>query len=481
VSELNRSTISELKSLIRRGEIDTSDILQDIERAITADNAHDYPLNAYTSFDVSLIKKAVTECAIGRGAIGETLLGGVPIAVKDLINVRGGATTCASDILREYNSPYDATAVSYMKNQGGVPAGKLNMDEFAMGSSNENTAFGLVRNPHDRNRIPGGSSGGAASAVAADLAVAALASDTGGSIRQPASMCGVFGLKPTYGRVSRYGLVAYASSLDQIGTVTKTVADAALLLQAVSGHDKRDSTSARDAVPVFSEAVGKSVRGKTIGIPDEYYEEGLDDDVRSLVETGVGLLRDAGAATKKINLSHTRYAIATYYIIATAEASSNLARFDGIRYGTRFSSSDDLIQMYRENRSRGFGSEVKRRILLGTFTLSSGYYDAYYIKAQKARTLIQKDFTDAFKDVDIIATPVSPVPAWEIGEKMDDPLQMYLSDIYTVPVNLAGLPAASVPCGKTPDGLPVGLHIIAPHFREDVLFTAAHVVEEGFK
>ena len=479
MSNLNTSTIIELKELICKEKVLTSDIVEDIQSAIEEDAAHELPLNTYTSFDMPLIKEAVEESGVENGALHDTLLGGVPIAVKDLINVRGGPTTCGSNILKDYRSPYDATAVLYMKNNGGIPAGKLNMDEFAMGSSNENTAFGIVRNPHDRKRIPGGSSGGAASAVAADLSIAALASDTGGSIRQPASMCGVFGLKPTYGRVSRYGLVAYASSLDQIGPITKTVADAALLLQAISGHDVRDSTSASEKVPPFSDAVEKSTKGMKVGIPDEYFGEGLDDEVRRLVDRGIDLLQKSGATTKKINLSHTRYAIATYYIIATAEASSNLARFDGIRYGTRFSSSEELIQMYRENRSRGFGREVKRRILLGTFTLSSGYYDAYYLKAQKARTLIQKDFADAFGEVDIIATPVSPVPAWEIGEMVNDPLQMYLSDIYTVPVNLAGVPAASVPCGKTSKGLPVGLQIVAPHFREDVLFTAAQVVEEG--
>jgi aspartyl-tRNA(Asn)/glutamyl-tRNA(Gln) amidotransferase subunit A len=479
VSNLNTSTITELKRLIREGKICSSDIVGDIWMAIEEDASHELPLNTYTSFDMSLVERAVEESGAEKGALQDTVLGGVPIAVKDLINVRGGPTTCGSNILREYRSPYDATAVVYMKENGGIPAGKLNMDEFAMGSSNENTAFGLVRNPHDRNRIPGGSSGGAASAVAAHLAVAALASDTGGSIRQPASMCGVFGLKPTYGRVSRYGLVAYASSLDQIGTISKTVADAALLLQSIAGHDTRDSTSAKVAVPSFGDAVGKSIRGMKVGIPEEYFGEGLDDEVRQLVDRGIKMLQESGATAKKINLKHTRYAIATYYIIATAEASSNLARFDGIRYGTRFSASDDLIQMYRENRSKGFGSEVKRRILLGTFALSSGYYDAYYLKAQKARTLIQKDFTDAFEEVDIIATPVSPVPAWEIGEMMDDPLQMYLSDIYTVPVNLAGVPAASVPCGKSSKGLPVGLHLIAPHFREDVLLTASRVIEEA--
>jgi aspartyl-tRNA(Asn)/glutamyl-tRNA(Gln) amidotransferase subunit A len=471
---LNTRTLVELRELLSRGAIDTRDILADLETAIEEDSAHERPLNAYISFDAAAAGEAIADCRRDG-----TLLGGVPIAVKDLINVRGGATTCGSGILREYVSPYEATAVSYMKHNGGVPAGKLNMDEFAMGSSNENSAFGVVRNPHDRSKIPGGSSGGAAAAVAADLAVAALGTDTGGSIRQPASMCGVFGIKPTYGRVSRYGLVAYASSLDQIGTLSKTVMDGALLLEAVAGHDPLDSTSAREDVPGFSAHVGADLDGIRVGIPDEYFGEGLDGEVRSCIERGVAVLERSGAKTRKISLRYTRYAIATYYIIATAEASSNLARFDGIRYGTRSVRTDDLIQLYRENRSRGFGREVKRRILLGTFTLSSGYYDAYYLKAQKARTLIQRDFEEAFGEVDLLVTPVSPVPAWDIGQMVDDPLQMYLSDVYTVPVNLAGLPGASVPCGTTSAGLPVGLQLIAPHFREEDIFRAAAAVEEG--
>jgi aspartyl-tRNA(Asn)/glutamyl-tRNA(Gln) amidotransferase subunit A len=472
---LNELTIEGLREKLASHEISTVDILRDIDKAVELDSKNEQPLNVYIDFKCPRIEK---EAKAAR-ALEDTLLMGVPIAVKDLINVRGSATTCGSNILREYISPYDATAVKLLRDRGGVPAGKLNLDEFAMGSSNETSAFGPVRNPHDRTRVPGGSSGGAASAVAANLAVATLATDTGGSIRQPASMCGVFGIKPTYGRVSRYGLVAYASSLDQIGPITKTVMDGALLLQAVSGHDDRDSTSAPEPVPVFTETVKKGVRGMRVGVPDEYYGEGLDDEVRLHVRRAVTILERAGAEIKKINLQYTRYAIATYYIIATAEASSNLARFDGIRYGTRFTDTDDLHQLYRENRSRGFGKEVKRRILLGTFTLSSGYYDAYYLKAQKARTRILEDFKTAFKDVDIIVTPVSPIPAWEIGKMLDDPLQMYLADVYTVPVNLAGLPAASVPCGKTEAGLPVGAQIIARHFMEGDVFRAAYVVEEG--
>ena len=480
MSGLNTETIASLREPLRKGDIDTFDIVNDIKRAIDQDAQHVQPLNAYIRFDMDLIGREIEESKARQPALRDTLLGGVPIAVKDLINVMGGTTTCASNILREYVSPYDATAVQNMKRCGGIPAGKLNMDEFAMGSSNENSAFGVVRNPFNRSKIPGGSSGGAACAVAADLAIAALGSDTGGSIRQPASMCGVFGIKPTYGRVSRYGLVAYASSLDQIGTFAKTVADGALLLEAISGHDVCDSTSAREAVPRFSEYVGREIKGLRIGIPDEYFGEGLDKEVRNCIHRGIKVLEEAGARIRKISLKYTRYAIATYYIIATAEASSNLARFDGIRYGTRSVETDDLIDLYHENRSKGFGEEVKRRILLGTFTLSSGYYDAYYLKAQKARTLVQRDFHDAFREVDLIVTPVSPIPAWDIGVMVDDPLQMYLADVYTVPVNLAGLPGASVPCGRTADGLPVGLQLIAPLFREDEIFRAASVVEEGF-
>jgi len=472
---LNELTIEELTRMLSSREVSTFDIIHDLQEVIERDNKNELPLNVYTDFSMASIEEELKDAH----RYSNTLLQGVPIGIKDLINVHGTATSCGSNILREYISPYDATAVSYLRERGGVPVGKLNMDEFAMGSSNETSVFGPVRNPHDRMRIPGGSSGGAASAVAADLAIAALATDTGGSIRQPACMCGVFGIKPTYGRVSRYGLVAYASSLDQIGPVTKTVTDGALLLQAVSGHDAKDSTSARKSVADFPKSVTKGVKGMRVGVPEEYFGEGLDDEVRAHVLNAVELLRHAGAEVKKINLRYTRYAIATYYIIATAEASSNLARFDGIRYGTRASDTDDLQRMYCENRSSGFGREVKRRILLGTFTLSSGYYDAYYLKAQKARTCILEDFKSAFSDIDIIVTPVSPIPAWEIGKMLDDPLQMYLADVYTVPVNLAGLPAASVPCGKTDAGLPVGAQIIARHFKEEDVFRAAYVVEEA--
>lgn len=481
-------TIEKLQGLLEKREITPADILRDLWKAVESDNRSANPLNAYIRFDLNEIEPEAEHYL--KYGDGNTPLGGIPIGVKDIINVKGTPTTCASLILKRYVSPYDATAVSFLKKNGGIPAGKLNMDEFAMGSSSEHSAFGAVRNPYDRGKIAGGSSGGAAAAVAGNLAVAALGSDTGGSIRQPASMCGVFGIKPTYGRVSRYGLVAYASSFDQIGTITKSVKDGALLLKAISGYDPKDSTSAREEVQDFPAAVGKGVRGLKIGIPEEYFDtgitgnagngtgSGLDGEVRALVERAVSLLEEAGAVVKKINLLYTKYAIATYYIIATAEASSNLARFDGIRYGGKFADGVDLDRLYKENRRQGFGSEVKRRILLGTFTLSSGYYDAYYLKAQRARTVIREDFKKAFRDVELIAAPVSPVPAWDIGKLLDDPLQMYLADIYTVPVNLAGLPAASVPCGNTAKNLPVGLQLIGNYFMETDIFRAARVVEE---
>lgn len=471
---LNELTIEQSKEMLNKKEISTMDIVNDIKSAIDQEAKHEFPLNTYISFDIDQIKREVDNFEGGK----ESLLCRVPIAIKDIINVVDTHTTCGSKILKDYKSPYDATAITYMRRNGGIPAGKLNMDEFAMGSSNETSYFGVVRNPYDRGKIPGGSSGGAASAVAADLAIAALCSDTGGSIRQPASMCGIFGIKPTYGRVSRYGLIAYASSFDQIGPITKTVMDGAILLDAVSGYDSKDSTSARERPVRFMDYVGKGVSDLKIGVPDEYFGEGLHDEIRYNVERGITILKEAGARIKNINLRYTRYAIACYYIIATAEASSNLARFDGIRYGSRFVETNDLETLYKKDRSIGFGREVKRRILLGTFALSSGYYDAYYLKAQKARTLICEDFREAFKDVDVIVTPVSPIPAWDIGKLINNPLEMYLSDIYTVPVNLAGLPSASVPCGKTARGLPVGLQLIASHFNEADIFRAAGVVEE---
>jgi len=470
---LNELSLAELRKKLKSGEVTPAEIVEDIYDAIERDRENESPLNAYISFDLNRIEEYIK-----KDFWRDTLLEGVPIGIKDVINVKGENTTCGSKILDRYISPYDATSIIHLKKNGGIPCGKLNMDEFAMGSSNENSAFGAVRNPHDRTRVPGGSSGGPAAAVAGNLAIAALGSDTGGSIRQPASMCGVFGIKPTYGRVSRYGLVAYASSFDQIGPITKTVEDGAILLNCIAGFDSKDSTSADEPVPNFQSYLDKGVKGLVAGIPEEYFGEGLDPEVRERIEQGIKILEEAGIRTKRLSLAYTKYAVATYYIIATAEASSNLARFDGIRYGRWFVETDDLQELYKINRSSGFGKEVKRRIMLGTFTLSSGYYDAYYLKAQKARTLIREDFKRAFDEVQLILTPVSPVPAWEIGKLVDDPLKMYLSDIYTVPVNLAGLPASSVPCGKTKEGLPVGLQIIANHFREDLIFRASRVVEK---
>ncbi|MCZ6636150.1 MAG: Asp-tRNA(Asn)/Glu-tRNA(Gln) amidotransferase subunit GatA [bacterium] len=409
------------------------------------------------------------------------VLAGVPIALKDTLCTKGLRTTCASKILENFIPPYDATAVARLRSSGAILIGKLNMDEFAMGSSNENSAFGPTRNPHDTTRVAGGSSGGSAAAVAAGQVPLTLGSDTGGSIRLPASFCGVVGLKPTYGRVSRYGLIAYASSLDQIGPLAANVADTARLLNVISGHDPNDSTCADVPVPDHTACLTRGVEGLKIGLPREYFSEGLDEEVKKAVLKGVEILEQAGATVQEISIpvaGHPAYSIAAYYIIATAEASSNLSRYDGVKYGFR-SESDDLIEMYNQTRSQGFGREVKRRIMLGTYALSAGYYDAYYLKAQRVRTLIQKDFDTAFQSCDLLASPVSPTPAFQVGEKIDDPLQMYLSDIYTVSVNLAGIPGISVPCGQSSNGLPIGLQLLGKAFDEETLLQAASVVEQG--
>jgi len=402
-------------------------------------------------------------------------LAGVPIAVKDVIVTKGVRTTCGSRLLERYIPPYDATAVTRLERAGGVIIGKTNCDEFAMGSSNENSAFGPVRNPWAADRVSGGSSGGSAAAVAQGTAVVALGSDTGGSVRQPASFCGVVGVTPTYGRVSRYGLVAFASSLDHIGTFGRTVADAALLLQAVAGRDECDATSAFAPVPDYRAQLDGNVRGLKIGLPREYFE-GLASETGDLIMKGVDALRGLGCEIREISLPATKYAVACYYIIATAEASSNLARYDGVRYTTR-AEAETLSDMYRSTRGAGFGAECKRRIMLGTYVLSHGYYDAYYLKAQKVRALIADDFRKAFAEVDAIVTPVSPSPAFKIGEKIDDPLEMYLSDIYTITGDLAGIPCMSVPCGKTAAGLPVGMQILTKHFDEAGMFRLAEAFE----
>jgi aspartyl-tRNA(Asn)/glutamyl-tRNA(Gln) amidotransferase subunit A len=414
-------------------------------------------------------------------AKGEELppLGGVPIGIKDVMVTRGVRTTAGSKILGNYIPPYDCTAVARLEAAGALVLGKLNCDEFAMGSSNENSAWRPVHNPRDLSRVPGGSSGGSAAAVAADMAVAALGSDTGGSIRQPASFCGVVGLMPTYGRVSRYGLIAFASSLDRIGPLTKTVRDAAIVLRAIAGRDPMDATSAEVPVPDYVAEMEKPVRELKLGVAKEYFGEGLDSEVRKSVEAAIQRLAGSGCEIVPVSLPHTEYAIPTYYIVATAEASSNLARFDGVRYGYRADDARTLSEMYRRSRDHGFGAEVKRRIMLGTYALSAGYYDAYYLKAQRVRTLLFRDFEEAFKKVDAILTPTSPTAAFKVGEKVDDPLSMYLADIFTVTADLAGIPGISVPCGETKENLPVGLQILGKHFDEATILRVAHAYEQA--
>ena len=406
-------------------------------------------------------------------------LAGVPVAIKDVMSTRGVRTTAGSKILANYIPPYDCTAVVRMETAGAVILGKTNCDEFAMGSSNENSAFRPVRNPRDLDRVPGGSSGGSAAAVAANMAVVALGSDTGGSIRQPASFCGVVGLMPTYGRVSRYGLIAFASSLDHIGPLTRTVKDAAIVLRAIAGRDPMDSTSANLPVPDYAADLEKPVRGLKVGVAKEYFGDGLDDEVRHAVVSAIDKLKTLGCEVVPVSLPHTPYAIPTYYLIATAEASANLARYDGVRYGYRAASVKSLSEMYRRSRDEGFGAEVKRRIILGTYALSTGYYDAYYLKAQKVRTLLTRDFDQAFSKVDAIVTPTSPTAAFRLGEKSNDPLAMYLADIYTVTADLAGIPGISIPCGITKDKLPIGLQILGKHFDEATILRLAHAYEQA--
>ena len=406
-------------------------------------------------------------------------LTGVPLAIKDNMCTQGIKTTCASKILEHFIPPYDATVVKQLKKEHSVLLGKANMDEFAMGSSTENSRFNVTRNPWNPETIPGGSSGGSAAAVAADACIAALGSDTGGSIRQPAACCGVVGMKPTYGRISRYGLVAFGSSLDQIGPITKDVEDCAILLNAIAGHDPLDSTSIDLPIPDYRKALVKEIKGWTLGVPQEFFVEGMDPQVEEQVGQAIRVLEGLGARVQEISLPHTGYAVATYYIICTAEASSNLARYDGVKYGFRSPGAKELMEMYQETRSEGFGPEVKRRIMLGTYVLSSGYYDAYYRKASQVRTLIKEDFEKAFAECDVIITPTSPTPAFRLGEKMEDPLQMYLSDIFTISVNLAGVPAISIPCGFSKEGLPIGLQIIGRHLEEEKIIQAAYAFEQN--
>jgi aspartyl-tRNA(Asn)/glutamyl-tRNA(Gln) amidotransferase subunit A len=407
----------------------------------------------------------------------------IPIAIKDILCIKGEETTCASRILKGFHAPYDATVVEKVKKSGGTILGMVNMDEFAFGSSCETSCYGPTFNPWNLQCVPGGSSGGSAAAVAADEAIWALGSDTGGSIRQPASFCGIVGLKPTYGRVSRYGLIAFASSLDQIGPLTKDVRDCALLMNIIAGYDERDSTSVNEPVPDYTKALVSDVRGLKIGIPKEAFVEGLDSEVRRSVEDAIDLLKKLGAVIKEVSLPHTPYAVATYYIVATAEASSNLARFDGVRFGLRKQPGsvrkNALVDMYEETRAAGFGDEAKRRIMLGTYALSSGYYDAYYLRGQKVRTLIKNDLDTVFKGCDVIVTPTAPTVAFKVGEKISDPLSMYLSDIYTIPANLAGIPSISIPCGFSKSGLPIGFQMMAPAFEEEMLLRISYTYEQN--
>jgi len=434
--------------------------------------------NAYLSFcpERALAAAAKVDAKLAAGEDAGPLAG-TPVAIKDVILTQGVRTTCGSRLLEHFIPPYDATAVERIERAGGVIVGKTNCDEFAMGSSNENSAYGPVRNPAAPDRVSGGSSGGSAAAVAQGTAVVALGSDTGGSIRQPASFCGVVGMTPTYGRVSRYGLTAFASSLDHIGPLARTVTDAALTLQAMAGRDEMDATSAAAPVPDIVPQLDGNVKGMKIGLPREYFE-GLGGGTAERIERGIGVLKALGCEVREIGLPTTKYAVACYYIIATAEASSNLARYDGVRY-TRRNEADTLTGMYRATRGEGFGAECKRRIMLGTYVLSAGYYDAYYLKAQKVRRLIAEDFRKAFEEVDAVVTPVSPFPAFRLGEKLSDPLEMYLSDIYTITGDLAGIPCMSVPCGKTPEGLPVGMQILSRHFDEPGMFRLAYAFEQA--
>ena len=472
--ENKRITIDELHDAYRSGAETAVSVADRFLRRIDELNP---ALNAFLTVtrESALADAEASDARIARGEPFRPLEG-VPVAVKDNMVTEGVRTTCGSRILGDYLPPYTATAVARLRDAGAVVLGKTNLDEFAMGSSNENSAFGPVRNPWDEARVPGGSSGGSAVAVAAGLAVAALGSDTGGSIRQPASLCGVVGLKPTYGRVSRYGLVAFGSSLDQIGPFANSVADAARVLGVIAGHDALDSTSSEAPVPDYADGLDAGVAGLRVGVPAEFFGEGLSAGTRERVEAAVEALRAGGAEVVDVSLPHMKYSTAVYYIVATAEASSNLARFDGVRYGFRAEQAEALRDMYMRTRDLGFGAEVKRRIMLGTYVLSSGYYDAYYDKALRVRTLIERDFAAAFEQCDVIATPASPTVAFELGAKTDDPLEMYLSDIYTITANLAGVPGVSVPCGLS-DGLPVGLQLLARHFGEAAMLRAARAVE----
>ncbi len=474
--KLYELTAHQLHDLLTRKEITSRELTESVLKRVEEVEGR---IHAYITLtpDMALEQAAAADLRIQKGEAGP--LTGIPLAVKDVICTRGVRTTCGSHILENFIPPYDATVTEKLKAAGAVFIGKTNMDEFAMGSSTENSAFGPSRNPWNTQRIPGGSSGGSAAAVAADECIVSLGSDTGGSIRQPAACCGIVGMKPTYGRVSRYGLVAFASSLDQIGPFSKDVRDTALLLTAISGHEPRDSTSVDLPVPDYTRAFVDDLRGMVLGIPQETFGKGIDPEVAGSVREAIEVLRKLGARTVDVSLPHSDFALAVYYIIAPCEASSNLARYDGVKYGFRARGTEDLLDMYQETRWQGFGAEVKRRVMLGTYALSAGYYDAYYLKASQVRTLIRKDFEKAFEECDAIVLPTTPTPAFKMGEKVDDPLQMYLSDIFTIPCNLAGLPGLSLPCGFSREGLPIGLQILGNLFQEEKILRVAYAFEKN--
>lgn len=473
--QLYDQTIHQLHTLLHTRQISAVELTNHVLARI---DQVEPQVNAFITESRELAKDQaqIADAILARGEGGP--LCGIPLSIKDVICTKGIRTTCGSKILEPFIPPYDATVITKLKEQGAVMLGKVSMDEFAMGSANENCAYGIPKNPWDTNHICGGSSGGSAASVAAGECIASLGSDTGGSVRQPASHCGVVGMKPTYGRISRFGLLAFASSLDQIGPLTKDVRDCAIMLNSIAGYDPRDSTSVKEPLPDFTAALGKDIRGMRIGIPREYFGEGLSHEVRAAVDNGITALRQAGAEIVDVSLPHTEYGIAAYYIIAPAEASSNLARYDGVKYGSRNLDADSLRTMYETTRSQGFGPEVKRRIIIGTYALSSGYYDAYYKKASQARTLIIEDYAKAFSICDALVSPVTPAPAWRLGEKADDPLSVYLSDALTICTNLAGLPAISLPCGFSSTGLPIGFQIQGPHFREETILSLAHTLEQ---
>jgi aspartyl-tRNA(Asn)/glutamyl-tRNA(Gln) amidotransferase subunit A len=468
-------TIDEVRSAVAAGKTTATALAEMHYERIAAGDAE---INSYLSLsrERALAQAAKIDAMADRGDVLPPLAG-VPIGIKDVLVMRGAPATAGSRILKGYNPPYDATSVARLEAAGAILLGKLNCDEFAMGSSNENSAYGPVLNPRALDRVPGGSSGGSAAAVAADFAVASLGTDTGGSIRQPAAFCGVVGVLPTYGRVSRYGLIAFASSLDRVGPFAKNVKDAATMLGVLAGYDAMDATSSDRPVGTYVAGLDKPIDGLRVGVPKEYFGEGLDPEIREAIERNIKRLKAMGCVVKPVSLPHTKYAIPTYYVIATAEASSNLSRFDGVRFGLRDGEAKTLSDMFRKTRDVGFGTEVKRRILLGTYALSAGYYDAYYKKAQQVRTLLTNDFLTAFNEVDVLVAPVTPSPAFKLGEKTDDPVKMYLEDIYSVAASLAGICGISVPCGETSDSLPIGLQVMARHFDEETMLRVAKAVE----